>query len=85
MEVILVGVQIHVTRVVYLYLGQCLAHYIMGSGFIAYAILMAITMLVGERWIQMTGRSPDFFDSCVIMLWVCSYFCLAKFSEPNSI
>ncbi|PPQ68312.1 hypothetical protein CVT26_006241 [Gymnopilus dilepis] len=50
-------------------LGQCLAHYIMGSGFIAYAVLMTITMLVGEQWIRRSGRSPEFFDSSVITVW----------------
>ncbi|KAF8902359.1 hypothetical protein CPB84DRAFT_1907963 [Gymnopilus junonius] len=49
--------------------GQCLAHYIMGSGFIAYAVLMSILMLVGEQWIRRSGRSPEFFDSTVITLW----------------
>ncbi|KDR80788.1 hypothetical protein GALMADRAFT_135897 [Galerina marginata CBS 339.88] len=50
-------------------LGQCLAHYIMGSGFIAYAVIMTIIMLVGEQWIRRRGRSPEFFDSMVITLW----------------
>ncbi|KAF9006199.1 hypothetical protein BDQ17DRAFT_1399114 [Cyathus striatus] len=51
-------------------LGQCLAHYIMGSGFIAYAIIMAIMFLVGEAWVRRSGRSPEWWDSWVIMLWV---------------
>ena len=51
--------------------GQCLAHYIMGSGFIAYAVLMTIIMLVGEQWMRRSGRSPEFYDSWVITLWVC--------------
>ncbi|KAF4610575.1 hypothetical protein D9613_007093 [Agrocybe pediades] len=50
-------------------IGQCLAHYIMGSGFIAYAVLMTIIMLVGEQWIRRVGRSPEFFDSSVITVW----------------
>ncbi|KAH9479323.1 Protein YTP1 [Psilocybe cubensis] len=49
--------------------GQCLAHYIMGSGFIAYAVIMTIIMLVGEQWVRRSGRSPEFFDSSVITLW----------------
>ncbi|KAI0761773.1 hypothetical protein BD413DRAFT_485346 [Trametes elegans] len=53
-------------------LGQCLAHYIMGSGFIAYGTIMAILLLVGEAWVRRTGRSPDWWDSWVIMLWACS-------------
>ncbi|KAF8654668.1 hypothetical protein AX16_003485 [Volvariella volvacea WC 439] len=50
-------------------LGQCLAHYIMGSGFIGYAVIMAILLLVGEQWIRRKGQSPEWFDSWVIMLW----------------
>ncbi|TFK29592.1 hypothetical protein FA15DRAFT_663737 [Coprinopsis marcescibilis] len=50
-------------------LGQCLAHYIMGSGFIAYAVIMAILFLAGENWIRRSGRSPELFDSSVIMIW----------------
>ncbi|GAW07195.1 integral membrane protein [Lentinula edodes] len=47
----------------------CLAHYIMGSGFIAYGMIMAILLLVGEAWIRRSGRSPEWWDSWVIMLW----------------
>lgn len=43
-----------------------------GSGFIAYAILMSILLLVGEGWIRRKGKSPEFYDSLVITLWVCS-------------
>ncbi|EMD39097.1 hypothetical protein CERSUDRAFT_112790 [Gelatoporia subvermispora B] len=50
-------------------LGQCLAHYIMGSGFIAYGIIMAILLLVGEAWVRRSGRSPEWWDSWVIMVW----------------
>ncbi|KAF5375313.1 hypothetical protein D9757_009676 [Collybiopsis confluens] len=50
-------------------LGQCLAHYIMGSGFIAYGTIMAILLLVGEAWVRRSGRSPEWWDSWVIMLW----------------
>ncbi|GJE98791.1 Ytp1 domain-containing protein [Phanerochaete sordida] len=50
-------------------LGQCLAHYIMGSGFIAYGIIMAIMLLVGEAWIRRSQRSPEWWDSWIIMLW----------------
>jgi hypothetical protein len=35
----------------------------MGSGFIAYAIIMAIVFLVGETWVRRSGRSPEFWDS----------------------
>lgn len=42
---------------------QCIAHYTMGSGFIAYAIIMAIILLVGESWVRRSGRSPEWWDS----------------------
>lgn len=50
-------------------LGQCVAHYIMGSAFIAYAAIMAIILLVGEAWVRRSSRSPELWDSWVIMLW----------------
>lgn len=53
------------------HLGQCLAHFIMGSAFIAYGILLTIAMLVGQLWIRRTGRSQEFFDSVVIAAWGC--------------
>lgn len=31
---------------------------------------MAIMLLVGEAWIRRTKRSPEWWDSWVIMLWV---------------
>ncbi|KAF9497747.1 hypothetical protein BDN71DRAFT_1387007 [Pleurotus eryngii] len=55
-------------------LGQCLAHYIMGSGFIAYGAIMAILLVVGEAWIIRSGRSPEWWDSWIIMLWVINTF-----------
>ncbi|KAK7031535.1 protein YTP1 [Favolaschia claudopus] len=51
------------------HLEQCLAHYIMGSGFIAYGVIIAILFLVGEAWVRRTGRSPEWWDSWTIMLW----------------
>ena len=53
------------------HLGQCLAHFIMGSAFIAYGVLAAILLLVGQPWLRRTGRSQEFFDSLVITLWGC--------------
>ncbi|THG93132.1 hypothetical protein EW026_g8023 [Hermanssonia centrifuga] len=50
-------------------LGQCLAHYIMGTGFIAYGVILAIMLLVGEAWVRRSGRSPEWWDSWVILLW----------------
>lgn len=53
------------------HLGQCLAHFIMGSAFIAYGILLTIVLLVGQLWLKRTGRSQEFFDSAVIAAWGC--------------
>ncbi|KAF3760380.1 hypothetical protein M406DRAFT_343490 [Cryphonectria parasitica EP155] len=53
------------------HLGQCLAHFIMGSAFIAYGVLMTLTLLVGQLWLRRTGRSQEFFDSVVIAAWGC--------------
>lgn len=50
-------------------LPQCLAHYIMGGGFIAYGVILAILLLVGEAWVRRSGRSPDWWDSWVILVW----------------
>ncbi|KAI1171917.1 hypothetical protein F4777DRAFT_593361 [Nemania sp. FL0916] len=48
---------------------QCVAHFIMGSAFIAYGILLTILLLVGQLWLRRTGRSQEFFDSAVITAW----------------
>ncbi|KFA69109.1 hypothetical protein S40285_00038 [Stachybotrys chlorohalonatus IBT 40285] len=53
------------------HVGQCAAHFIMGSAFIAYGILLAITLLVGQIWIRRCGRSQEFIDSAVIAAWGC--------------
>ncbi|KAK0652830.1 hypothetical protein B0T16DRAFT_406881 [Cercophora newfieldiana] len=53
------------------HLGQCLAHFIMGSAFIAYGILLTLLLLVGQLWLRRTGRSQEFFDSVVIAAWGC--------------
>ncbi|KAH1655352.1 hypothetical protein KXX16_007720 [Aspergillus fumigatus] len=53
------------------HLGQCLAHFIMGSAFIAYGIMLTILLLVGQYWLRRTGRSQEFFDSLVIAAWGC--------------
>ncbi|KAH0836825.1 hypothetical protein J3R83DRAFT_8596 [Lanmaoa asiatica] len=49
--------------------GQCAAHYIMGSAFIGYGIIVALLLVVGENWVRHSGRSPEWWDSWVIMLW----------------
>lgn len=53
------------------HLGQCAAHFIMGSAFIAYGIILTILLLVGQYWLRRTGRSQEFFDSAVIAAWGC--------------
>jgi hypothetical protein len=53
------------------HLGQCAAHFIMGSAFIAYGIILTILLLVGQLWLRTTGRSQEFFDSLVIAAWGC--------------
>ncbi|MCJ1310174.1 hypothetical protein MMC25_003835 [Agyrium rufum] len=53
------------------HLGQCLAHFIMGSAFIGYGIVLTILLLVGQAWLKRTGRSQEFFDSLVIAAWGC--------------
>jgi len=51
--------------------GQCAAHFIMGSAFIAYGIIYTILLLVGQIWLRRTGRSQEFYDSVVIAAWGC--------------
>lgn len=50
-------------------LGQCLAHYIMGSAFIGYGILLSVALFAGSEWLRRVGHSQEWFDSWVIMLW----------------
>jgi len=53
------------------HLGQCLAHFIMGSAFIGYGVVLTILLLVGQYWLRRTGRSQEFFDSVLIAAWGC--------------
>ncbi|OQD70465.1 hypothetical protein PENDEC_c023G04707 [Penicillium decumbens] len=53
------------------HLGQCAAHFIMGSAFIGYGICLTILLLVGQYWLRRTGRSQEFFDSLIIAAWGC--------------
>lgn len=53
------------------HLGQCLAHFIMGSAFIAYGIVLTILLLNGQAMIARSGRSQEFWDSLIIALWGC--------------
>lgn len=53
------------------HLGQCIAHFIMGSAFIGYGITLTILLLNGQAFIARTGRSQEFWDSIVISAWGC--------------
>ncbi|KOS17323.1 Protein YTP1 [Escovopsis weberi] len=53
------------------HVGQCAAHFIMGSAFIAYGVLLTVALVAGQLWIRRTGRSQEFFDSAVIAAWGC--------------
>ncbi|CAG8480380.1 9915_t:CDS:2 [Gigaspora margarita] len=50
-------------------LGQCLAHFIMGSSFIGHGILLIIVMRFATEWLRRKGKSQDYYDSWVIMIW----------------
>lgn len=50
-------------------LGQCLAHYIMGSAFIAYAVILVIMLHFGGKWLERRDCSQELLDSSVIMVW----------------
>ncbi|VUC28167.1 unnamed protein product [Clonostachys rosea] len=53
------------------HLGQCAAHFIMGSAFIGYGIILTIMLLVGQMWLRRRGQSQEFFDSAMIAAWGC--------------
>lgn len=65
--------------------GQCLAHFIMGSAFIAYGILLTIILFAGQFWLRRTGRSQEFFDSLIITVWgVINTFTEHRWGQPWS-
>lgn len=51
------------------HLGQCLAHYIMGSSFVAYSAILLIMLKAGAGWLARRRKSQEWFDSWVICLW----------------
>ncbi|CAN6675028.1 hypothetical protein TRVA0_080S00122 [Trichomonascus vanleenenianus] len=51
------------------HLGQCLAHEIMGSSFIAYGFFLTTMLFVGEGFLYRTNKSQEFYDSLMITLW----------------
>ncbi|CAG8575028.1 333_t:CDS:2 [Dentiscutata erythropus] len=50
-------------------IGQCLAHFIMGSSFIAYGIFLILMLRLASGWLQRKGKSQDYYDSWIIMAW----------------
>jgi len=53
------------------HVGQCAAHFIMGSAFIAYGIVLTVLLLNGQPFLARTGKSQEFWDSLIISLWGC--------------
>lgn len=51
------------------HLGQCLAHGIMGSSFIAYGYVLAIMLYFGDSVLANRNKSQEFYDSTIITLW----------------
>ncbi|CAG8466914.1 6262_t:CDS:2 [Acaulospora morrowiae] len=51
------------------HLGQCLAHFIMGSSFIGYGMVLIIMMRLGVAFLRRKRKSQDYYDSWTIMLW----------------
>ncbi|KAI9022860.1 hypothetical protein CLU79DRAFT_751061 [Phycomyces nitens] len=49
--------------------GQCLAHFIMGSSFMAYGIILLLSLRVGAPWLLRRNKSQEWYDSWVITLW----------------
>ncbi|KAJ2712369.1 hypothetical protein H4R19_002793 [Coemansia spiralis] len=49
--------------------GQCLAHLIMGSSFLAYGVWLLLLLRLAGPWLASFGRSPEFYDSAMIMVW----------------
>ncbi|KAI8642265.1 hypothetical protein BD408DRAFT_344640, partial [Parasitella parasitica] len=49
--------------------GQCLAHFIMGSSFVAYGIVMLLMLRVGAPLLIRNGKSQEWYDSWVILAW----------------
>jgi hypothetical protein len=56
----------------------------MGSGFIAYATIMTIILLVGEQWVRRSGRSPEWWDSwCVVFIHLALPSSYIMFDKDN--
>ncbi|CAG8486310.1 10132_t:CDS:2 [Scutellospora calospora] len=50
-------------------LEQCLAHFIMGSSFTGYGIILILVLRLASGWLQRKGKSQDYYDSWMIMVW----------------
>ncbi|KAK9896564.1 hypothetical protein P389DRAFT_171826 [Cystobasidium minutum MCA 4210] len=65
------------------HLGQCLAHFIMGSSFIGYGIIILIMSMYGSPWLEEHNISQEFMDSTVIMTFgIFITFTMHGFIEP---
>lgn len=65
------------------HLGQCLAHGIMGSSFIAYGLFLLVMLFVGERMLDRQGRSQEFYDNLIITLWgIVNTFTEHRWGQP---
>ncbi|KAG0950377.1 hypothetical protein G6F29_007444 [Rhizopus arrhizus] len=63
--------------------GQCLAHFIMGSSFVGYGILLLLSLRVGGPWLMRKGKSQEWYDSWVIMLWgIVNTFTEHRWGQP---
>ena len=51
------------------HLNQCLAHYIMGSAFTAYSVILLIMMKCAVEWLRRRGCAQEYLDSWVIFIW----------------
>lgn len=51
------------------HLGQCLAHYIMGSAFTAYSVILLIMLKCGVEWLRRRNVAQEYLDSWVILIW----------------
>lgn len=51
------------------HLGQCLAHFIMGSSFVWYGYVCILAYECGHAWLRRHERSFEWYDSRVILLW----------------
>ncbi|TNY22122.1 putative membrane protein [Rhodotorula diobovata] len=66
------------------HVGQCAAHFIMGSAFIAYAVILALMMRVGATFLARRHMAQEYIDSWVIMLWgIVNTFTEHNFLAPH--